>query len=95
MEFGIEKCAMLIMKSGKREITEGTEVSNQERIRTLREKENYNYLGKLEADTIKQAEMKEKIGKEYHKQTRKLLKSKFCNRNFIKGINNRVVFPVS
>ena len=53
MEFGTEKCTMQIVKSGKREITEGIELSNQERIRTLREKEIYKYLGILEADAIK------------------------------------------
>ena len=53
MEFGIEKCAMLIMKSGKRQITEGTELPNQERNRTLGEKEDYKYLVILEVDTIK------------------------------------------
>ena len=42
MEFGIEKYAMLVMKSGKREIMEWIELSNQERIRTLEEQENYN-----------------------------------------------------
>ena len=31
MEFGIEKCAMLEMKSGKRQITEGIEFPNQEK----------------------------------------------------------------
>ena len=53
MEFGIEKCAMLTMKSGKRETIEGTELTNQENIKTLREKENNKYLRILEADTIK------------------------------------------
>ena len=32
----------------------------KKKIRTLGEKETYKYLGKLEADTIKHAEMKEK-----------------------------------
>ena len=36
---------------------------NQDKIRTLREKETYKYLGILEVDTIKQVEMKEKIKK--------------------------------
>ena len=45
MEFGIEKCAMLVMKNGKKEITEGIELPSQEKIRTLGEKENYKYLG--------------------------------------------------
>ena len=39
MEFGIEKCPMLVMKSGKRHMTGGMELPNQEKIRTLRDKE--------------------------------------------------------
>ena len=31
MEFGIEKCAMLIRKSGNRQMTEGIELLNQEK----------------------------------------------------------------
>ena len=61
MGFGIEKCAMLVMKSGKQHLTDGMELPNQDKIRTLWEKETYKYLGILEADTIKQVEMKEKI----------------------------------
>ena len=60
MEFGIEKCAMLIMNSGKREITEDIELLNQKRIRMLGEKKNYKCLAIVGADTIEQAEMKEK-----------------------------------
>ena len=39
MEFGIEKCAMLIIKSRKRQMRYGIELPNQEKIRTLGEKE--------------------------------------------------------
>ena len=53
----------------------------------LGEKENYKYLEILEVDTIKQAEMKKKIRKEYLRQTKKLHKTKLCSRNLIKGIN--------
>ena len=53
MEFGIEKCAMLVMKSGTRHLTDEIELPNQDRIKTLGEKENYKYLGILEAETIK------------------------------------------
>ena len=60
MEFSIEKCAMLITKSNKRHKTDGIELPNQEKIRMLGEKETYKYLGILEADTIKQVEIKEK-----------------------------------
>ena len=61
MEFGIEKCAMLIMKSGKGHMTDGIELPNHDKIRTLGENETYKYLGILETDTIKQVEMKDKI----------------------------------
>ena len=38
MECSIEKCAMLIMKSVKRHPTDGMEIPNQDKIRTLGEK---------------------------------------------------------
>ena len=63
MESGIEKCDILVMKSGKRHLTDGMEVPNQDKIRTLAESETYKYLGILEADTIKQVETKEKLRK--------------------------------
>ena len=61
MEFYFKKCALLVRKSGKRHITEGVELLNQEKIRIIGEQETYKYLRILEADTIKQEEMKEKI----------------------------------
>ena len=91
MEFGIEKCTMLVMKSGKRHLTEGMELPNQDKIRTLAENETYKYLGILEDDTIKQMEMKDKIQKEYLRRTRKLLETKLRCRNLIKGINTWAV----
>ena len=69
---------MLIMRNGKRQITEEKDQPNQEKIKMLREKENYKYLGILEANTIKQVEMKEKIKNNYFGRkdlrTRKLMK---------------------
>ena len=91
MEFGIEKSAMLVMKSGKRHMTDGMELPNHDRIRTLEEKETYKYLGILEAYTIKQVQMKDTIRKEYLRRTRKLLETKLSSRNLIKGINTWAV----
>ena len=91
MEFGKEKCAMLVMKSGKRHLTDGMQLPNQDKIRTLRENETYKYLGILEADTIKQVQMKDKIQKEYLRITRKLLETKLSSWNLIKGINTWAV----
>ena len=83
---------MLVMKSDKRHMTDGMELPNQEKIRTLGEMEMYKYLGILEADTIKQVEMKEKIQKEYLRRTRKLYETKLSGRNIIKGINTWAVY---
>ena len=87
MEFVIEKCAMLVMKSGKRHLTDGMELPNQDKIRTLGEKETYKYLGILEPETVKQVEMKEKIKKEYLRRSRKLLETKLSSRNLSKCIH--------
>ena len=96
MEFGIEKCAILVMKSGKPHFTDGMELPNQDKITTLGEKEIYKYLGILEADTIKQEEMKEKIKKEYLRRTRKLLEKtlwqKPYQRNKYLGCSPRKIF---
>ena len=67
---------------------EGMELPYQEEIRMLGEKETDKYLGIFEADTIKQGEMKEKKNKkECLGRTRKLLKRKLYDRNFIKRMN--------
>ena len=52
---GREKCAMLIMKNSKWHPTDGTELLNQEKIRTFGEKETYKRI--LEIDTIKRGKI--------------------------------------
>ena len=49
------------MKSDKQHLTDRTGLANQDKIRTLAENENYKCLVILEADTIKQVDMKDKI----------------------------------
>ena len=41
------------MKSGKRHLKGGMELLNQDKVRTLGEKETYKHLGYLEDDNIK------------------------------------------
>ena len=48
MEFKIEKCAMLIIVSRKRQMKEWIELPNEDKIRTFGEKEGYKYLGILD-----------------------------------------------
>ena len=81
---------MLIKEKGKKETTEGIELPNLESIRTLGKKENYKYFRILAVDTIKQTEIKVKVRKAYFRKY-KLLKTKLCGRNFIKGINTCVI----
>ena len=57
------------------------ELLNRDKIRTLGEEETYKYFGILEADAIKQMELKDKIQKEYLRRTRKLLETKPHQRN--------------
>ena len=47
MKLCIEKCAMLIIKSGKRQIIEATELPNHERIRTLEGEKKLQVLGNI------------------------------------------------
>ena len=76
MEFGIEKCQMLVMKSDKRQLTDGMELPNKDKIKTLAENETYKYLNILEAGTIKQAEMKEKNSERISQQNKKTTRDK-------------------
>ena len=46
---------MFIIKSREIENAERIKLPNKKSIRTLREKENYKYLGIVEADSMKQA----------------------------------------
>ena len=71
MEFGLEKCAMLIRKSAKRETKEGIELPNQIGMRTHREKENYKYFRNIKSGHHQTSRMKKK---EYLRTTRNFSK---------------------
>ena len=58
MQFGINKCAALVLKRGKVVRCEGIEMPNNQVIKSLGEGEGYKYLGMLEADGVKHMEMK-------------------------------------
>ena len=60
-EFGINKCGTLIMRSGKRYMIKGIELSNQEKNSRLGKKETYQYFGILEVDTIKRVDMEKNV----------------------------------
>ena len=82
MEFGIEKCAMLVMEKGKIVKSVGIELPDGKVIKSLQEGESYKYLGILEADKFLEERMKE-----YIRRLRKVLKSKLNGGNLIHGVN--------
>ena len=94
MEFGIEKCAIMVMHKGRLSMTEGIELPDNNKIRALTAQDRYKYLGVLECDTIKREEMKEKIKREYLRRIRKILETKLNSRNLIKGMNTWAVSVV-
>ena len=65
MEFGIEKCAMLVMEKGKIVKSVGIELPDGKVIKSLQEGESYKYLGILEADKFLEERMKLNVSKEY------------------------------
>ena len=58
MEFGIQKCALLVLKRGKSVKTEGIQLQDNSFIRSLEYDENYKYLGVLQANEVNGSEMK-------------------------------------
>ena len=83
MEFGIEKCAMLVMEKGKIVKSVGIELPDGKVIKSLQEGESYKYLGILEADKFLEERMKLNVSKEYIRRLRKVLKSKLNGGNLV------------
>ena len=87
MEFGIDKCATIVLKRGKLVKSDGIKLPDGKEMKSLNEGDGYKYLGVTEADEIKKKEMKEKVGKEYKRRIRKILETKLSGENVMKGIN--------
>ena len=58
MEFGIKKCAMLVIEKGNIVKSVGIELPDGKVITSLQEGESYKYLGILEADKFLEEKMK-------------------------------------
>ena len=91
MKFGIEKCAMLVLKRGNIIKSDGIVLPDDTVIKAMNEGDSYKYLGIMEADQILRKEMKEKVNKEYLRRTKKVLKSKLNGGNSIAAINTWAV----
>ena len=86
MEFGIEKCTMLVMEKGKIVKSVGIELPGGKVIKSLQEGESYKYLAILEADKFLEEKIKLNVSKEYIRKLIKVLKSKLNGGNLIRGL---------
>ena len=75
MGFGTEKCSILIIKSGKRETTEGIELPIRKTLERLKKKRKLQVLGNFRR-RHHQITKDEKMRKEYLERTRNLLENK-------------------
>ena len=87
MEFGIKKCAMLVMEKGKIVKSVGIDLKDGKIIKSLLEGASYKYLGILEADKFLEEKMKLNVSKEYNRRLRKALKPKLNGGNLVRGVN--------
>ena len=63
MQFGIDKCTMLVIKTGKKVNSDSIQLTTDKVIKSLDEEEgeSYKYLDVLEADEVMLNEMKDKV----------------------------------
>ena len=87
MEFGIEKCATLVMEKGKIVKSVGIKLPDGKVIKSLQEGESYKYLVILEEEKFSEEKMKLNVSKEYIERLRKALKSKLNGGNLVCGVN--------
>ena len=86
MKFGMDKCAILVLKGGKKVSCKGLELPDGEVMKEVDEN-GYKYLGIVEADCIMNRHMKDIVKAEYIRRVRKLAKSRLNAGNLFKGIN--------
>ena len=91
MEFGIEKCAMLVMKSGKRHLTDRMELPNKDKIKTLAENETTNTWASWRLTLSNKQKWKKKSRKNTSEELKNYSRQKLNSRNLIKGINTWAV----
>ena len=91
MEFGIEKCAMLVMEKGKIVKSVGIEFPSGKVIKSLQKGGSYKYLGILVADKFLEEKITLNVSKEYIRRLRKVLKSKLHGGNLVRRVTTWTV----
>ena len=71
MEFGVEKCAMLVLKTDKIVESNGILLPNNDIIKSIHGENGYKYLRVLESDGVLCEQIKEKLKQEYKRRLTK------------------------
>ena len=82
MEFGLNKCGVLLMKRGKKVRFDDITLLDEQIIREI-EEEGYKFLGILWVDMMREKEMKKRFMREYKRRLKLVLKSKLNGKNKI------------
>ncbi|XP_072176148.1 uncharacterized protein [Diadema setosum] len=91
MDFGINKCATLVMKRGRRVKSAGIPLPDGRILQSLEEGENYKYLGVLESDDVSSNAIKVSVTKEYFSRVKSVLKSHLNGGHVITALNTWAV----
>ena len=74
MEFGLDKCAIVLKKGGKQIKSQNMPIDDKTSIQS-HEEAAYKYLDVDENSGIQHSAMKEKIAKKYYRRVRLILRS--------------------
>ena len=86
IEFGILKCAVVLVQRGRKTRWEGLQLPNGEKIGEAGAA-GYKYLGVLELDKIMHDEMKRKVKDVYQTRVTLLMKSHLNGKNLFQALN--------
>ena len=91
MEFGFEKCAMLVVKKGKVSKSDGVKLPDDKVSISIQDENGYKYFCILQLDQAMCSAIKEKVGTEYKRRVKKVLKSKLNRGNMTAAISTWAV----
>ena len=86
MEFGIEKCAMLVTKSGKRHLTDRIELPNEDKIRTLGKKETITWASWKLTSSNKEMKEEKKNPERIFQENQKAIQDKIMDQKLYQKI---------
>jgi len=88
MEFGLDKCAAIVLKHGKLTKNQNISLNIQTVIRNMELDKTYKYLGIEEGGGIDSSQLMDRLVKEYYHWVRQIVKAELTLKNKITAINN-------